>query len=228
MTHELPALVKRYFDYALPAQWPVINEARLRQTGTLRTDLKSETWRHFTAQQLFHKGSFEWQAQVAWLGPLNLHITDSYAQGIGAGSIRLFSWLTLAAERDKPALNEAELHRYLAEGVWCPTNLLPTAGVRWRSIDEQRAIASLEDLGVQVELEFTFAPNGAVQEIYTPARFGRFGKEYRASPWRGRFADYREVQGLRIPFFGEVGWRVADTWEWVWRGDIADASYDFA
>lgn len=30
MTHELPALVQRYFDYALPDQWPVINEARQR------------------------------------------------------------------------------------------------------------------------------------------------------------------------------------------------------
>lgn len=226
MTLELPAPVRRYFAYALP-QVKQVNEARLRQTGVLRTEMNSDKWLHFTAQQIFHRGGFEWQAKIAWLRLFNLTVTDSYAQGVGAGKVQLFSWLTLAAERDRPELNEGALHRYLAEGVWCPTNLLPEAGVQWRAVDDQRAVASIDDHGVHVELEFTFAENGAVQEIYTPARFGRFGKSYKRCPWRGRFADYREVQGLRIPFFGEVGSQIDDKWEWVWRGDIADATYEF-
>lgn len=227
MTHELPELVQRYFAYALP-QAQRVKQGRIQQTGTLRTDMTSDKWLHFSAQQKFGRGSFEWLARVAWLGPLYVHVTDNYAAGVGSGKLQLFSWLTLAAERDKPELNEGALHRYLAEGVWCPSNLLPEAGVQWRALDDQRAVASIEDHGVQVELEFTFAENGAVQEIYTPARFGRFGKSYKRCPWRGRFADYREVQGLRIPFFGEVGWQIDDKWEWVWRGDIAEADYDFA
>lgn len=227
MTQELPESVRRYFAYALP-RVKQLSEARLRQTGVLRTDMKRDKWSHFVAKQRFTRGSFEWQAKVALLGPLSVSVTDSYAAGVGAGKVQLFSWLTLAAERDRPELNEGALHRYLAEGVWCPTNLLPEAGVQWRAVDDHRAIASIDDHGVYVELEFTFAENGAVQEIYTPARFGRFGKSYKRCPWRGRFADYRDVQGLRIPFFGEVGWQIDDNWEWVWRGDIAEADYDFA
>ncbi|WP_425532220.1 DUF6920 family protein [Aromatoleum anaerobium] len=50
------------------------------------------------------------------------------ALGVGSGQAQLLSAVTVASDRDKPELNSGSLHRYLAEAVWYPTALLPSAG----------------------------------------------------------------------------------------------------
>src|SRR5690606_39033748 len=114
------------------------------------------------------------------------------------------------------------LHRYLAEAVWYPNALMPSANLQWSGVDERRALATLTSHGTAVALEFRFAGTGEVSGIYTPARWGKFKEGYVQRPWEGHFHSYREWSGVVVPTEGDVGWYVDGTWRCVWRGRIVE------
>ena len=208
----------------------MIAKADLRQSGVLRTDPKGSRWWRFHARHLATPVStgFVWTAKVEM--PLGMHVrvVDSYVGGTGSGRVSLLSMVPLAAEPGGRELNAGALHRYLAESVWFPTALLPQSGVAWTGIDERTALATLSDGPTTVSLEFRFNDADEVSAIYSPGRWARAGKRYRLLPWEGHFDDYREHSGMRIPFYGEVGWYVEDKLELVWKGRLENASYAFA
>lgn len=226
----LPPPVARYLQRALGDAPRAIRVARLSQSGELRTGVKARTWTDFSAEQLVVPAApgFVWNARVAM--PLGAHVRvlDSYVAGVGAGRVSVMSAMASTAEAAAPELNSGALHRYLAEAVWYPTALLPQAGVRWSPISERAALATLEDRGTTVELEFRFDEDGDVVAIHSPGRWGRFDGAYRQVAWEGRFKDHRVVDGVRVPGYGEVGWYEGKTWQPVWRGRLGQIRFEFA
>jgi hypothetical protein len=171
--------------------------------------------------------SFSWDAKV-WVVPLvHVRVRDTYAEGIGSGQVQLLSALTLASDSNNPELNAASLHRYLAEAVWYPTALLTSAGVQWRPIDNQRALATLSDSGNTVSLEFRFNEAAEVVGIYTEGRWKLAANGYELTPWEGRFSAYRRHQGVLVPCRAEVGWYANGRLEIVWTGEITSLEYEF-
>ncbi|KHD87193.1 MAG: hypothetical protein OM95_15890 [Bdellovibrio sp. ArHS] len=225
----MPEPVSKYLKWALTEGQPTISEATFVQSGRLRTDSSSERWMDFTAIQKVSASTpgFVWNAKVKIAGPLHVRVLDSYIRGVGSGAVRLLSVLTVGNASNAPELNSGALHRYLAEAVWYPTALLPSAGVQWSAIDNQRALATLRDHGVEVSLEFRFAPEGQVIGIYSPGRWGSFNGEYKQVAWEGRFADYQTVQGMQVPSKGEVGWYTQEKWAPVWQGEVLRSEYSF-
>ena len=217
----VPAPVSRYLNWALRTETH-IQEVRLRQTGTLRTEVHSERWMPFDAEHIVVPPAtgFVWNARVRVAPLLHVRVRDALVEGRGSGQVSLLSALTVSAAADTPEMNSGSLHRYLAEAVWYPTALLPSSKLRWTGIDGTRALATLTDHNVSVSLEFHFADTGEITGIYTPERWGRFAGGYRQLPWEGHFRDYREHGGILVPSEGEVAWRVDDEWRAVWRGSI--------
>jgi hypothetical protein len=48
------------------------------------------------------------------------------------------------------------------------------------------------------------------------------------TPWRGRFWNYEERDGMRVPLDGEVAWLLPEGDKSYWRGHITDLEYAFA
>lgn len=226
---DLPSPVARYFQHVLGSDHRLIKVASLQQSGTLRTSTAAESWSAFTATQVVTPTSnaFLWNAKVELPLATHVRVLDSYINGMGAGRVSFLSSLVVASEADKPELNSGALHRYLAEGVWFPTALLPQSGVQWQALDDNSALATLNHSGVTVSVEFRFNEVGEITGIYSDGRFGRFDGEYKIVPWEGHFRDYQVRGGLRIPLYGEVGWYEDGSLELVWKGYILDAQYDF-
>lgn len=226
----LPAPVATYLRHVLAEDQRIIRRASFRQSGSLRTDTASDAWTDFSATQEVAPGApgFVWDARVSL--PLGAHIRvlDSYVQGIGSGRVSLMSAIPLANDFGLPALNAGALHRYLAEAVWYPTALLPGAGVAWTGIDDRSAMATLTDGATSVSLTFRFNDNAEVASVYTPGRYRRIGDGYRMQPWEARLGDYRERDGMRIPFYGEVGWYENGELRLVWKGHTLEANFAFA
>ena len=225
----VPAPVERYLRLALRTSRQ-IQEVRIGQAGTLRTDPRTERWMSFTADHLVVPAAagFVWDARVRVAPLLHVRVRDSLIEGRGAGQVSLLSAFAISAAAGTPEMNSGSLHRYLAEAVWYPTALLPGGNVQWTAIDATRALATLTDHGVSVSLEFRFADTGEVTGIYTPARWGTFAGGYREAPWEGHFRGYRERDGLLVPTEGEVGWHVDDEWRLVWEGSITAFQVRFA
>ena len=223
-THGLdavPAPVSRYLQWALRTE-KHIQQVRIGQIGTLRTDVRSDRWMPFEAEHIVvpQATGFVWNARVR-VGPfVYVRVIDALLDGRGSGQVSLLSAFTVASDADTPQMNSGALHRYLAEAVWYPSALLPSASLRWTAIDSTRALATLTYHDMSVSLEFRFADTGEVAGIYTPARWGKFPQGYRQVPWEGHFSDYREWDGVWVPTKGDVGWCVENQWRAVWKGSI--------
>ena len=227
---DLPAPVARYFTRALQKKQPIIHLARFTQVGTLRTDVKSDRWLKFEASQIVAPPAigFLWNARVAMAPLLHVRVRDALIAGHGSGQVSFLSAFTVAAAGSNLEMNSGALHRYLAEAVWYPTALLPSANLRWSAINDNTALATLTDNGITVSLEFRFNTAGEVTGIYTPARWGTFDGGYRQVPWEGRFRNYVNRGGILVPSEAEVGWYSEGEWRSVWRGTITESNYEFA
>jgi hypothetical protein len=47
-------------------------------------------------------------------------------------------------------------------------------------------------------------------------------------PWEGRFWNYAEFDGVRVPLDGEVAWLTPEGAGPYWRGTIESLAYEFA
>jgi hypothetical protein len=218
---DLPPPVARYLRLAIRSAGQ-IEEVRIRQAGTIRTDATTDRWMAFEAEHLVVPPAtgFLLNARVQIAPLLHVRVRDQLIDGVGAGHVSLLSAFTISADSGTLEMNSGSLHRYLAEAVWYPTALLPSRDLQWSSIDATRALATLSSAGLTVSLEFQFADNGEVTGIYTPARWGTFPGGYRQVPWEGHFRDYRERDGFLVPTEGEVGWYIDDEWRVVWKGSV--------
>ena len=217
----VPAVVSRYLRLALGTTQQ-IQEVRITQTGTLRTDVRAERWMPFEAEHIVvpPAAGFVWNARVRISPLVYVRVRDALIDGEGSGQVSLFSAFTVSAAANTPEMNSGSLHRYLAEAVWYPTALLPGPHLRWTGIDATRALATLTDHGISVSLEFRFGNAGEVTGIYTPGRWGTFPDGYKQVPWEGYFRGYQERDGVHVPTEGEVGWYVDNAWHSVWKGTV--------
>ncbi len=223
----VPAVVSRYLRLAMGTTQHT-QEVRIRQTGTLRTDVRAERWMPFEAEHIVipPAAGFVWNARVRIAPLAYVRVRDALIDGEGSGQVSLFSAFTVSAAANTPELNSGSLHRYLAEAVWYPTALLPGPTLRWTGIDATRALATLTDHGISVSLEFRFGNAGEVTGIYTPGRWGTFADGYKQVPWEGHFRNYEERHGLFVPTEGEVGWYVDEKYHPVWKGTVTGFQFE--
>jgi hypothetical protein len=226
----LPKPVQNYFRYALTDSLPFIRTTRLEQVGKLKVTPRSRNWSTFRSTQIISEDpvSFIWDAKIKFAPLFHIRVRDSFIDAIGEGNVYLMSAISVSSDRDKPELNSGALYRYLAEAVWHPTALLPQSGVVWESLDENRAIAHFKKFDITVSLEFRFNRSGEITGIYTNDRYGKFGDKYIKYPWEGKFSEYREFNGIKIPTRGEVGWYLPEGWWLFWQGKIVDAEFELA
>lgn len=220
----LPAPVVRYFTHVLTPGQPIHRVVRLEQEGTMRRD--RDHWLPFTATEVMTASppALLWDARMRMLPLVAVHVRDGYHAGTGEMLARIAGVVPLVHQRGTRAMAEGSLLRYLAEGPWLPTSLLPRAGVRWSAIDDSTASATLTDAGVTVTMTAHFAPTGELTRV-TALRHRSEGDSAILTPFEGRFSDYAPIARMRIPRRGEVAWQLADGWTPYWRGVITRATY---
>lgn len=235
----LPLPVARYLRAALPGLaaggQPVVRVARFRQRGTFNLGGVGQTarWRPFDATQTATPAplGFVWTARIPALPlplwPFNLPVLvrDSLADGRGEMDASVFGVFSLARETG-PHIAEAALQRCLAEAVWLPTALLPGEGLHWAPLGESSALATAKSGGISASLEFHFGPDGLPERVFAPDRLRSTTSGPVPTPWEGRFSDYAEREGMRIPLKGEVAWLTDEGRLTYWRGEIVDVEVD--
>jgi hypothetical protein len=223
----LPAPVQRYLRTVLRDGQPLIQDVRLCHEGEFNLGAGTDRWRPFRSEQqvVLHPPGFDWYARVVMLPGLAVRVHDAYIAGEGilrASLAGLYSPLDLA---DRGELARGELMRLLAESPWYPTLLLPGAGVEWEALDDRCARARLRDGDLVVMLEFGFDDGGLVQTVTAPDRGRLVDGQSLPTPWRGRFWEYAERNGVRVPLAGEVAWLLPEGPAPYWRGRLRRIEY---
>lgn len=79
-----------------------------------------------------------------------------------------------------------------------------------------------------MSLGFRFSDSGEITSVYTPGRYREVNGRYELTTWQGRFGDYRETHGMRIPFDALVAWQLQGESVPYFKGRIVEVIYDFA
>lgn len=224
----LPEPVALYLSRVLrPGQTPV-RLATFEQEGTFQMKSGDDGWRPFKA--IHHASAnppgFVWDATIAAAPGTGVFVRDSFLDGQGSMRASLLGLVSLAKVEGTPDIAQGALHRYLAEAVWMPTALLPSAGVSWQARDHHSATARLRAGATEVALDFFFGQDGLVERVFARERARDVEGKSIPTPWQGRFSDYQERGGMLIPLYGEVEWILPEGPAPYWRGRLLSATYE--
>jgi hypothetical protein len=205
---DLPAPVRRYFERVLTDGQPMVRSVDLELGGMFNMSLDTPQWKPFASTQrvVANRPGFVWNGRIEMFPGVPVRVHDAYVAGEGVLRPALFGLFSLGAVRGQGEIAQGELMRWLAEGVWYPTVLLPGQGVTWQPVDDTSALATLIDGPMMLTMLFRFGEDGLVSGIRVEARGGLVAGETVMMPWEGSFRDYRPVDGMMIPFHGEVAW----------------------
>ncbi len=226
----LPAPVQRYFRAVLKDGQPIIAAASLKLSGTINMSEAAEQWKPFTSDQrvITRRPGFDWDARIMMLPGVPVHVHDAYVAGEGILRGALFGLVPVVNMAGTPEMARGELLRFFAEAGWYPTALLPSQGVRWQAVDDTSAHATLADGAVAVTLLFRFNADGLIDTVYAEARDRVADGKTVSAPWQGRFWNYAERDGMRVPLNGEVAWLLPEGTKTYFRATTTALSYEFA
>jgi len=195
----LPEPVQRYFRYVLKDGMSYISSVRLRHKGVFKTNLKSG-FINITGKQYFsvQKPQFIWKGST-----LIFTARDSFIADKGNLKVSLFNIFTVVNAKGAE-INEGEMQRWLAESVWFPTNLLPSESITWIAIDQDSAKLSFRYKEISFDFIVTFNVLGEIVTMETL----RFMTDKKRESWLCRMADYKEINGVKIPASAEAIWKL--------------------
>jgi hypothetical protein len=227
---QLPAPVQRYFRKILRDGQPVVAGVDVRHTGTFNMGEAADRWGPFTSDQkvVTQRPGFDWNGRITVMAGLPMLVHDAYIAGEGILHGALLGVISVVSVRGTGDIAQGELMRFFAEAAWYPTALLPSQGVRWEAVDDRSARGTLSDGTINLTMLFTFNERDLIETVYAAARGRTVNGKVIPTPWQGRFWNYAERSGMRVPLNGEVAWVLPEGPKPYWRGTIAEIKYDFA
>ncbi|MDP2079708.1 MAG: DUF6544 family protein [Pseudotabrizicola sp.] len=225
----LPAPVRRYFERALTDGQPIIGSVDLAVNGTFNMGLEAPQWRPFTSDQrvVTNRPGFVWNARIMLFPLVPVRVHDAYVAGEGVLRPSALGMVPLGEVQGVGEIAKGELMRWFAEAVWYPTALLPSQGVLWDAVNATSATATMTDGPITLSMLFRFGADGLVSGIRIDARGALVKGISVMMPWEGRFRDYRPVDGMMIPFFGEVAWITPQGERPYFRGTVIGVTHQF-
>jgi Family of unknown function (DUF6920) len=226
----LPAPVQRFFRSVLKDGQPMVAGVTVRHGGTFNLGETTDRWKRFTSHQrvVTRRPGFDWDARIAMMPGLQVRVHDAYVSGEGILHATLFGLFSLVNLRGTGDVAEGELMRFFAEAAWYPTALLPSQGVRWEPVDDRSARGTLTMGTITLTMLFTFGQQGLLDTVRAEARGRMVGGTVVPTPWEGRFWNYDDRAGMRVPLDSEVAWLLPDGAKPYWRGRITELVYEFA
>jgi hypothetical protein len=206
----LPEPVIRYFKHTLSDGQPYISFARITHDGQFKTGL-DKSWINIKGEQYAttQKPGFIWKGVTTMFTARDMYIGDK-----GRLVVSLFSLLKVADGKSEQ-YNQGELLRWLGESVLYPTNLLPGERLQWRPIDSQSAKLTFDYNGLSLFFVMSFNEVGEIIRMETK----RYMDDTIMATWIIKIADYKVLNGVKIPTYFDVMWRLE-------KGDFSYAKFN--
>ncbi len=226
----LPAPAQRYFRAVLKDGQPLIATAAFTFEGTFNMSATGDQWKPFTSTQqaVVHRPGFLWNGSVAMFPGVAARVHDSYIAGEGRLHAAVLGLFTVADVQGGGEIARGELMRYLAEAIWYPTALLPSQGVRWESVDDRSAKATLVDGPITLALLFRFDEAGLITSVHADARGAGVGKDMVMLPWECSASNYQLRDGMMVPARAEAAYLRPEGRKPYFIGNLTSMTYEFA
>jgi hypothetical protein len=214
-------ILERVRHFALPGPTGPAWGMRLRQTGEIRLNL-NRPWRSFEAHEDIdaRKLEFRWAAKVRVAPMVHATMTEAFQDGHGSTEGRL---LGVQVQRAAGAeIDATQLIRLMSELIWCPM-ALGHPDLVFDSVDSRTLRVGLKHDGALRRVTIRVDDVGRVLEAKAEGRPRLIGKATLAADWFGRFGDYKELDGVRMPVTSELAWALPDGRFTYLRGRIVEA-----
>jgi hypothetical protein len=133
---------------------------------------------------------------------------DRLVSGRGNMLVKAMSAFAVA-DASGPGIDQGSMLRWLAESVWFPYALVGDA-IQWEPIDERSARALIRGKGLPVQAVFEMDTEGRIVALHADRYRDISGGRSVLTAWSGRYADYLEFGGFRIPSAVEVTWNLPE------------------
>lgn len=222
----LPAPVRRYLAFALPDPKVCYRTVTLTQEGDFRRPLK-EDFAPTTATQTVAAGTpaMMFAATTPIVPGLWARAYDFFAEGRMEMRAKIASTLTVVDESATEALNRTSLRRWLLESPLYPVALLPGGPVRWETMDDSHARATVTGFGLQASLVATFRPDGSLESFHAEED-GDLATPYHGSGEHALRGDYRPVAGMMIPHEFVISRAAGGRIFPFWKGRVTALAYE--
>lgn len=203
----LPDPVRKHLRYAIAPDAPAIRTARLKHGGTFRT-APDQRWSPIEGAEYFSTATpgFVWIARLRTASFLWIQARDRLIAGRGSMLVELLSAIAIA-DGSGPEIDQGSALRWLAESVWFPYALVAD-GVEWEPIDARSARATLRQEGLPVRAIFDVDADGRISQLHAERYRDVGGGRAVLTSWTGRYGDYVEFAGFRVPSSVEVTWNL--------------------
>jgi hypothetical protein len=201
MLTDLPEPVRRWLTHAIAPGTPLRRVAVLHQHG----QIKIGRWQRYDADWILAPPhGFIWAATTR-LGPLSIRGFDRYTNGTGEMRWRLFGRIPFIRTLG-PDVTRSAIGRLAGELCFVPAAAL-ALGVRWKEIDDHRAVACIEVGGRTNRVTITVNDAGALDRVDVP-RWGQpegrtFGEHLFTAVLDGPEATF---DGFTIATTARAGW----------------------
>ncbi len=215
----LPNVVQRYLKHSNVIGKEKIKTVRLKQHGGFR--LKPEDkFKTMKAEQYVNTETreFYWRGKV---GIITAH--DKFIAGKGNMTVKLLG-LIKVAEMEGNKVDQGELLRFLAEGVWFPTIFVEDF-ILWEPVDDSTAKASIEINDVSVSALFHFNEKSEIARITAKRYMEKHGK-FTLEDWEIINREYKTVNGMLIPSKSEVIWNLKEGAFLWYKPEILEIEYN--
>ena len=191
----------------------------LRQSGWMWRTPGAMPMR-FVARQTIATATpgFMWRALFDPFG--SVVVADYFVAGHGGLEARVLGVVRVAREVGNADVDRGEAIRYLAELPWNPDAILHNPSLEWTVVSPRTIKVATGRGAGRAEVTFELDDSGLIRAGSAADRPYIDGARRLLRPWHGRFWDYREIDGRRVPMQGEVAW-VLDGRDFIyWRGRI--------
>ena len=191
---DLPEPVRRWLTAAIDEGTPLARAVELRTHG----EIFLGRWSPFTAvQRLSVADGFVWAATARLLG-LPIRGFDRWTHGTGEMRWRLFGLVPMISAAGDDVSRSAA-GRHAGELLIALPSAALSPEVTWRSLDDDRAVASVRGSGGIHEVTVTVDADGVLTEV-AMSRWGPLGRgAFGERPFGAALYGEVDAGGMRIP-----------------------------
>ena len=222
---DLPPIVQKWLTNSEIIGKKLISNVHLVQELQLKMKPEQTSWNIGTAEQYFtiEPPAFNWNINTEMNSILSVVGRDKFEDGKGEMTIKILSLIPVAYAKSEEKVNQATLQRYLAEIVWFPSASL-SEHIKWETIDEYSARATMDYKGTNGSGVFHFDKNGYFEK-FVAMRY-QDSKDTEPTVWTVTATKTEKRNGIKIPVECEASWELENgTWTWL-KLKITDIQYN--
>jgi len=221
----LPPIVQKWLINSGMIGKQLVSNVYLVQELQLKLKPEQTSWSNGTAEQYFtiQPPAFNWNINTEMNSILSVVGRDKFEDGKGEMIIKLLSLIPVANAKNDEKVNQATLQRYLAEIVWFPSASL-SQYIKWETIDNYSARATMEYKGTKGSGEFHFDKDGDFEK-FVAMRY-QDSNDTEPTEWTVTSTKTEEMNGMKIPVECEASWEL-ESGKWTWlKLKITDIQYN--